>query len=782
MKKQFADKILAVAVVTGVQATGMPAFSQDGEPLMLEEVIVTAQKRAESVQDVPFTVNAMQGDALQEMQLTSFEDLQLITPGLDMRNIDARAGSIAIRGVDYNPNSAAAQAVDVYWNGMTLGSNASGGIFQEMYDLGRVEILRGPQGTLQGRTSPAGAISIYTAKPTMDEMEAYARTTFTDNKGNNTQAAASIPLIDGKLATRLAGVFKTSEKDQIDNVLGGDTSESETTSGRLSMLWYATDTISLDLVYQYMENDVDTYSVLSGSSALGQDLPDLRARDRLGITPQVDQYDGRFENMALTLNWELENHDLTYVGGYSEVSSFRSFDNSPGNSKVGYDPVAATAEYPQMGVRDSQLNSPQTMEDQNYASSHELRLSSTDNTFFNYILGLYYGSESGHFDRGLMREVPLGASSVFFGNTVETPFSNQDYGVFGHGRFDFNNNWNLQLGLRWQENKRDVESTVLATEDAVTPFGTLVQEGDELRVLIDPEFQSQSWDAVTGTSTLQYAFNSMDALTYLTAGTSYRPGGVTVAAQDLGELTQFDEEDSWFLEAGWKSNLMDNRLRLNAALFYQDYENYIGRVTRIAINPAGIPNPDGSPSAAASITTNGDATVQGIEMDFEYLITANWRFAGGISYVEAQYKDGVTLPCNDGENIPAGSVANYCDVSGDELGPQPRLSASMRSDYTLAFDRFEAYAAGLYKFTGRRTDTDVSSGELGGFATFDLHLGARDPGATWDVSIFARNLFDREATVSAQAGFRDFNGNLTGYQKMNIIRQRLIGISGTYRF
>jgi len=781
MSKQFNRKALSIAVAMGVQFSGAPAGAQDTESLMLEEVVVTAQKRAESVQDVPFTVNALQGDSLNDMQITNFEDLQLVTPGLDMRNIDGRAGSIALRGVDFNPNSAAAQAVDVYWNGATLGANATGGIFQEMFDLDRVEILRGPQGTLQGRTSPAGAIAIHTAKPVMDEVEGYARVAFTDNSGNNTQAAASIPIIENKLAARVAGVFKDSDLNEIDNVLGGGTSNSETTAGRLSLVWYATDTLSADLVYQYMENDLSTHQVMDGQSLLNQGLPNLRSSDRTGINPQVDKYDGRFENLALTLTWEIANHELTYVGGYSEVSSSRDFDNASGNSKVGYDPTPLTPEYPQIGVRGSQLNAPQSMYDQNYASSQELRLSSIDNSLFNYTLGLYYGSESGYFNRGIMRALPLPQdASVFFDNIVETPFDNEDLGVFAHGRFDLNNNWNLQMGLRWQRNDRDVQSDVYASEDAVTPFYTIT-EGTLLASLIDEDLQSESYEAVTGSATVQYAFDAEDVITYLTAGTSYRPGGVTVAAADLGEFTQFNEEESWFLEAGVKSSLLDNRLRLNGALFYQDYDDYIGRATRIAINRGGIPAPDGSPSGESSITTNGDATVQGIEMDAEYLLSANWTIGGGISYVEAEYKDGAQLPCSDGD-IPAGSVANTCDFGGEELGPQPQLSAALRSEYTIPFASFEGYVAGLYKFTGRRSDVDASDGELGAYATFDLHLGARDPGAVWDVALFARNLFDREATVSLQPVTRDFNGDETGYQKALVVQQRLVGISATYRF
>ena len=118
MSTQCSRKITAVAVAAALQTGSLAAMAQQGELLVLEEVVVTAQKREESVQDVPFTVNALQGDALAEMQITSFEDLESISPGRDMRNIDGRAGSIALRGVDYSPHSAAAQAVVVLLTGV----------------------------------------------------------------------------------------------------------------------------------------------------------------------------------------------------------------------------------------------------------------------------------------------------------------------------------------------------------------------------------------------------------------------------------------------------------------------------------------------------------------------------------------------------------------------------------------------------------------------------------------------------------------------------------------
>ena len=186
-------------------------------------------------------------------------------------------------------------------------------------------------------------------------------------------------------------------------------------------------------------------------------------------------------------------------------------------------------------------------------------------------------------------------------------------------------------------------------------------------------------------------------------------------------------------------------------------------------------------TANSGVTVNGDARIQGIEFDFEALLSENWRVSGGVSYAEAEFQDGANIPCNDGV-VPNGTVLNTCDVGGLELGSQPRFSMSISNDYSIPFDAFEGYVQALYKFTGRRTDLDAPSGDLGGYSTVDLHLGLRDAGDAWDLSLFARNLFDKQATEVMFPEFLDFTGAGTGYKEVQVIPQRLVGISASYSF
>jgi iron complex outermembrane receptor protein len=308
---------------------------------ILEEVIVTAQKRSESVQDIPSTVNVIDGEALKEFNVFNFTDLGALSAGLEINSFNGRSGRINLRGIDYNPNSASEASVTTYWNQAIVDSNA---VFQQMFDIQRIEVLRGPQGSLAGRTSPAGAINIHTARPNLDEMEGEIRGTFADNDGVNTQAAASFVLLPGELAVRVAGVYDESDLDEIENDVTGETTNDETKAGRVSLSWLPTDALSVDLAVQYLERENDDVITLEGAPAgdpSKQDpdgvLRELDAFDRRGAFVGLDNgiednTDGEFWNSSLVLQWELESHMITSVTGYHDTDSTREYDQALGNS------------------------------------------------------------------------------------------------------------------------------------------------------------------------------------------------------------------------------------------------------------------------------------------------------------------------------------------------------------------------------------------------------------------------------------------------------------------
>jgi len=515
---------LAVALALPVAMGSYHPSAAAAASIVLEEVIVTAQKRSESVQDIPSTVNVVDGESLKDFSVFNFTDLGALSAGLEINSFNGRSGRINLRGIDYNPNSASEATVTTYWNQAIVDSNA---VFQQMFDIQRIEVLRGPQGTLAGRTSPAGSINIHTARPNLDEVEGEIRGTLTDNDGINTQAAASFPLIPGELAVRVAGVFDESDLDEIENDVTGETSHDETSAGRVSLSWLPMDSLSVDLAVQYLERDNDDIVALEGAPAGDPNLQDpdgvlreLDAFDRRGALVGLgngieDNTDAEYWNTSLVLEWELDSHVITSVTGYHDTDSVREYDNAVGNANP--DNVARRVTF-----------------DDRTDWSQELRIASDDDEIWDYMLGAYYENSDIEFSQdsylipAALNAPPFGAS----GSTVLLfPAEADRWGLFTHNQFYLTDAWTLQLGLRYQEIEQERDLLVVAGPEGFSPpfLPTTLPPGELLTQVISDDKKTYKDDAVTGQFTLQYALND-DFNLYGLVATGWRhsdPGGRT---------------------------------------------------------------------------------------------------------------------------------------------------------------------------------------------------------------------------------------------------------------
>jgi iron complex outermembrane receptor protein len=687
----------------------------------LEEVVVTAQKRSESVQDIPSTVNVIDGDALKDFNVLEFTDLGALTAGLEINSFTGRSGRITMRGIEFNPISAAEASVTVYWNQAIVDSNA---VFQQMFDIQRIEVLRGPQGTLAGRTSPAGSINVHTARPSLDSIEGEIRGTFTDNDGINTQVAASFPLIPGQLAVRVAGVFDESDLDEVKNDLTGDVTNKETKAGRISLSWLPTETFSADLAVQYLENELDDMLVLEGDTTgdpvLDPEgvLRELDAYDRrgavFGVNGVFDDTDADFLTSSLVLEWDLDSHALTSVTGYHETESTWEYDNARGSAN------------PENVAR-------RIAEDDRTDWSQELRIANNDGETWEYMLGAYYENSDVLFtqDQYLPPASPLSPASALLLYPVDV----DRWALFTHNKFYLSDAWSLQLGLRYQEVEQARDMFVVAGTDGLGPL----EPGDLFTQVLSEDNKKYDEDSTTGQVTLQYQVND-DSLVYGLVGTGWRPGGITVSGTALPEeVLLFDSEDSISYELGFKSTLMDGAVRLNGSLYYQDFDDYISRLG--GLNVLGL---DGG-IETTGITVNGDAEVWGAELELTAILSENWFLGGTLSYSRGEWSDGTELPCNEFDDngdpvIPDGQVVATCDVGGDSISNSPDWSASINSEYSIPLGSVEGYGRFLYTYTG---DREIALGEQDPYHNVNLYLGVR--AEQWDVELFATNVFDEEA-------------------------------------
>lgn len=721
------------AFIAGL-VVAVPALA---EPLVLEEVVVTAQKRAESVQDVGATINAFQSDTLENYSVLDFTEVEQLTPGLTLNAGDTRKKEVSLRGVSYNGESGASAAVDSYWNGAPVSSSA---IFGQTYDIERIEVLRGPQGTLQGKTSPAGAIMMITGKPDFEVVEGKMQQTFSD-RGNNTQFGISMPLIAGELAVRVAGAYTEDDGKDNYNVTTGSDEEGRSSGGRVTVGWLPSETFSAQLVLQR-----DTKESTAFQPVVGQDENGLRPTvgtyDRQALANSDNSFEQRTNLSALELNWELPSHLLTSVSSYQSVAQMdirdKDFENElPGQSLM------------------------QSLDITRRTVSQELRLASTDSDFWEYIVGAYYAKKTAS------TELTLDRSDTYPGLEIYAPAipkNSEEYGLFSHNTLHLTDATRLQLGTRWQKVRRlsryDMEYRLNGTT-----VGAITGIPDELA--------STSDDVITGGVKVLHDLNE-DVMVYTSLDTSFRPGGTTIAprlTENAADLI-YGNETSTSIEFGIKTSLWDDRAQLNAAMFYQQFDDYITRMGDVLVDS----DLDGSGDEREHLVFNGDAIISGAEVDFKVLVSENWIFSGGVGYSDARF-DGAEVPCDaaDGEYDGVSAIAR-CSADGQRIGGEPNWSVSLTSEHVIPMDTVEAYVRGLYKFTDSRSNDNVVDGGVTSYGVFNLYAGVRSNDSNWEVGGWVKNLFGTDAEV------RRYPEESPGYRKVEVLAERSLGLTAKYNF
>lgn len=762
----------AIAAALAVATT--PAMAQ----LVLEEVIVTAQKRAESVQDISATVNVVTGDDINRFQAFDFNALAQQTAGLTLESPNARNSLISMRGVSVDPESGASAAVDPYWNDAVVRPDVA---FTPMYDLERVEVLRGPQGTLQGRTSPGGAINIITKRADLSEATGYIQGSAADNDGLNGQFAYGMPLIEDKLGVRVAGVYEKNNGADVDNMTTGfNNQKTETKSLRFSTVWQVTDTFNAEWVYQWLDNDTDDPKAMTGVDSLGV-RRSLSPDDRTALAPTNNV--GKFDIDALTnliLNWEVLDHEVTGIIAYQDTSKHYLEEVDRANTLASVTPSASEAPTHQNSVTDTE------------STSFELRVASLDNDFWDYMVGLYYKDQNTDtvFNANSVR---LDVAGVGFATQSIVPVYANDTAIFTFNTFYLTSDLQLEFGLRYTDYDNHRRTDVFYDGLTYVPpplagFADQIDAGFAaafpLEAIPDSETDPQD-DAWTGSLKLRWDWTD-DVSLYGSYNRGYRNGGISISPGPAGELIGldnllYDSEDSDAFELGFKSRLLDGRATLNGALYYQTFDGYQGFVRGIEVlDEQGVPQ-----NVPGGLVFNGDANIWGVEFEGRILLTETWNAGGAISYSKGEW-DGASKPCNDRE---PGESLGSCDIDGDALGGEPEWSVSLNSEYFFPLDSTEIYVRGLFKYTDDRLNTDASAGlgntsaDFKSYQILDMFVGWRSNEYTWDFSVWAKNVTDEDEVVF-QRGPDAYDVTLSNgsYTQTNILKERTLGMTARYNF
>ena len=771
MKGYKISTLRKTALAAALSIAAAPSVAQ----LVLEEVVVTAQKRSENVQDIAATVNVISGKDIEKYQAFDFSSIQQQTAGLTLASPNARNNIIAMRGVSVDPESGTATAVDTYWNDAIVRPDVA---FTQMYDLERIEILRGPQGTLQGRTSPAGAINIITKRADVDEAEGYIQLSAADNDGLNAQVAYGAPLIEGTLAVRVAADYDRSNGPNIQNLTTGfDDQEYETKSGRLSAAWNVTDTFNTQLIYQYLDQDLDDPKAMSGVDQQGG-RPTLVPTDLKALALTNDTAELDFNVANLVMDWEVLDHEVTGIVGYTD-SSKKAYTAADRADSLRYFQPATTAPTYQNSQTDVT------------SYSYELRLASQDNDFWDYLVGVYYQDQNTdttfYANSVLLTQLP----GVGFKTKSVLPVNANNFAIFTFNTLQLTQDIQLEAGLRWTKYDGYAQATVNyagANDPGPLPSKEVVND------LFAPRFPivgisnpNTNANAVTGSLKLRYEWRDEVSL-YAAYNRGYRPGGTSIVPSpnieflpDPEAFLTYDEETSDAIELGAKSTLWDDRATLNVALYYQKFDGYLGFTRGVqVVNNAGEPV-----DLPGGIVYNGDANIWGIEVEGKVLLSERWDAGGALSYSKGEW-DGATQPCND---RVGNEVIGSCDIDGQPIGGEPEWSLSLNSEYFYPLKSTELYLRGLFKYTDDRLNTDASAGignvrsEFSSYQTLDLFTGLRSNDFAWDVSLWVKNVTDEDEVIYQQ-GPDQYDIALSGgsYTQTNILRERTFGMTARYNF
>lgn len=668
------------------------------------EVLVTARKRTERLQDVPISVNVTSGEELASQDVRNLEALSGSVPNL---HIQATPGNnaIYIRGIGSSPgNLAFEQSVGLFVDGAYAGRGRQ--FAAPFLDVASVEVLRGAQGALFGKNTAAGAINITSNGPrAMRELATTVTGTIDGDNGYEITQIVSGPITD-KLLVRLAGKYSDNE-GWLENTTTGDHNPArEDLVGRAVIDYLASDTLSFRLKVEGASQDLTGQPM--SSVAPGGSKSFTRA-----TTPGVPDYDNANSfNSVLTINKDFANGvTLTSITAYSAFDYDKQID-----SDFTVNPLLRT-------IFQEEFNQ----------VSQEVRLTSPNDGPLTWIVGAYaHRNEIDmHQSSSILMGPFNGASDRQFNQT------NESYSLYGQATYAFNDQWKLTAGLRqtWEDKAAD---QTRATTGAVPPsWVNTPLSGQREESQLDPSVQ------------IQYILDR-NAMFYASYAKGSKAGGF-VGAQSTGgqDAFEFEGETSQSFEIGTKLTLLGGRATVNLAAYTSKFEDLQVSGFNAATN--------------AFITTNAaSAKSQGVEAEGTFRLHPSVILSGSIAYNDAKYDSYPTAPCvyKNGVAPPANCVE---DIGGVRLPRAPKWSGALTLNVNHPLNNGMRLLADATVRGRSGTYLEENLNPLSyqeGFSKVDLRLGLASADDRWTLALIGRNLTD-EWTASHSFGTPFLAGSQT---------------------
>ena len=723
-------------VLSGAFAVPAPAQDIAG---FLEQVIVTAQRRAEDLQQVPVSVSTLKGERFESI-FTAGEDIRALSARIPSLYAESSNGRFAprfyIRGLGNSDfDLAASQPVSIIMDEVVLENVALKSF--PLFDIAQVEVLRGPQGTLFGRNTPAGIVKFDTAKPT-DELDGFGTISYGSRNTVNAQAAVGGPLIDGKLSARISGLYQHRD-DYVNNAFTGENDAVggfDDIAGRIQLLFTPSETFRA--LVNFHIRDLDGTATLFRANIIQQGSDELIP----GFDRETVFFDEGDNNPQEYNSWGASARLEADFDGFSVVS-ITAYETTDGRSLgdidggfVGPNSFFDPANPPAPPFFPDTIPFPSVTQDgidDLDQITQEIRFASdTDGPFSWQFGGFFFDSEF------QITTMP------FFVDPSVLVHENTAWAVFGQATYDITETTTFTGGLRFTDDEKDL--TVLASPIPSDP--------------VNVQDSKLSWDF-----SLNHQANENVNL-YVRHARGFR--GPSIQGRDVaffGAPSVAQSETSLSFEGGVKSELFDRRARVNASVYYF-------RTKDLQLSAVGG---DGN---TIQLVNSEKGVGWGFEIDTEFVLTENLNVTVGFSYNNTELQDPNLLvaPCGSGLCTPLDpAVGGFVSVDGNPFPNAPELIFNFSARYGQpvgndgeVFVFTDWFIQGETNFLLYETEEFRSSGDLEG----GLKIGYLHNNGQYEIAFFARNITNEE---NLKGGI-DFN-NLTGF----LNEPRTFGVSLTAR-
>jgi len=694
--------------------------AEDQDSMILEEVIVTAQKMEQRQQDVPISIKTIGSELLEMVNAERFEDMARMVPSLSFTDRQRGQNQVLIRGLG---TVNGVSTVAVYNDGVVsvsrIGSNGSfGEIDPSFYDIDRVEVMRGPQGTLYGEGSFGGVVNIISKRPDPEGFDGSASVTWRDvEEGTSSNydyaAMLNIPLSE-KFALRVVGSYVDHDGwvDKIDTItfLGTEDINTEETTSWRAMLGYSGEMFTADLMYKYQEILLGgSNSVMPETAKVVEAVLGIETHDYMRFTAGDTNSSAETKEFVLDMNWDFDSMVLSSLTSSAEQAlvsrvTIPGFEIAPlFNDFDGW--------------------------------SQEFRLASVGGKNFDWIVGAYFrDTERNVLTSGIALDV-----------------TQESMSLFGQAYWYINEAFTATFGLRWEE--------IDATQHSVFEDFLLDQNA------------KGSWSEVSPKVTLDWKVQD-ELMFYGTIAKGFRTGGLNIdfasalgippfLLQPIEPFSEDFEPDSvWNYEIGMKSGWLDGRLTWNLAVFYIDWQDYQTEGD-LFLGANGI----------GYAVNSGEAESIGMETDLVFIPAAGWLLTLGGSHVDPTLKSGA-FKGNQLANAPE----NLFNASVEYSWPIGTWEAYVYGGYSW---RDESYGDVI-----NGDDPDVPPAGLNrsdSYAIGNLRAGVRNE--HWSFQAFVENVSNEYGSsfkFQTGTGFALIDG--TGFESISLITPRTYGINVSYHF